>query len=113
MVEASGTMDKVMTGRTEGWELSKGRTNRFFFLGCFAHYATLHHADPSFKRYLNAHKWFSAFDLFSSTMRLEQEYATLQYMPYMVVPMHTIFVDSGNGKVGNPRADWEVSILSN
>ncbi|KAG8948253.1 hypothetical protein FRC04_009891 [Tulasnella sp. 424] len=91
MVEASGTMDKVMTG-------------------CFAHYASLHHADPSWKRYLKAQKWLTTFDLFSSTMRTEQEYAVLQYMPYMIVPMHHIFVDSGNPKVGNPRADWECHV---
>ncbi|KIO32526.1 hypothetical protein M407DRAFT_213664 [Tulasnella calospora MUT 4182] len=91
MVEASGTMDKVMTG-------------------CFAHYASLHHTDPSWKRYLRAQKWLTTFDLFSSTMRTEQEYAVLQYMPYMVVPMYSIFADSANPKVGNPRADWECHV---
>ncbi|KAG8922627.1 hypothetical protein FRC01_013800 [Tulasnella sp. 417] len=91
MVEASGTMDKVMTG-------------------CFAHYASLHHTDPSWKRYLKAQKWLTSFDLFSSTMRTEQEYAVLQYMPYMVVPMYPIFADSANPKVGNPRADWECHV---
>ncbi|KAG8995078.1 hypothetical protein FRB90_000281 [Tulasnella sp. 427] len=78
--------------------------------GCFAHYASLHHSDPSWKRYLKAQKWFTTFDLFSSTMRVEQEYAVLQYMPYMVVPVYPIFADSGNAKVGNPRADWECHV---
>ena len=43
-------------------------------------------------------------------MRLDQEYAVLQYMPYLVVPIHPLFVDAGNTKVGNPKADWEVCL---
>lgn len=114
MVEASGTMDKVMTGTCFRVRLLKYKSSASldtYSSGCFAHYASLHHDDPSWKRYLKAQKWLTTFDLFSSTMRTEQEYAVLQYMPYMIVPMHHIFVDSGNSKVGNPRADWEVRKL--
>ncbi|KAG8905214.1 hypothetical protein FRB99_000483 [Tulasnella sp. 403] len=88
MLEACGTMDKIM-------------------LGCFTHYATLHHQDPSWARYTKANRWFSAYDLFASTMRLEQDYAVQGYLPYFIAPIHPLFVDPSNSKVSNPKADWE------
>ncbi|KAG8885565.1 hypothetical protein FRB97_000473 [Tulasnella sp. 331] len=91
MIEASGAPDKIMTG-------------------CFSHYANVHQQDPSWDRSNKLHAWFGAFDMFSSAMRLDQEYAMLAYLPYLVAPVHPLVCDAGNSKVSRPTADWECHV---
>ncbi|KAG9010130.1 hypothetical protein FRB93_004792 [Tulasnella sp. JGI-2019a] len=91
MIEATGAPDKIMAG-------------------CFSHYANVHQQDPSWDRSNKLHAWFGAFDMFSSAMRLEQEYAMLAYLPYLVAPVHALVCDAENSKVSRPTADWECHV---
>ncbi|KAG8969390.1 hypothetical protein FRC03_003081 [Tulasnella sp. 419] len=93
LIEASGMIDKVMSG-------------------CFDHYINLHQQDPSWKRFEAAQEWFGTFDHFASMLRAEQEYALMGYLPYLVTPIHHLFADSGNPKMGRPTADWECHVKS-
>ena len=43
-------------------------------------------------------------------MRSEREWALLQYLPFMLVPLYPLFQERGNPKVERPKADWEVGV---
>ncbi|KIP08852.1 hypothetical protein PHLGIDRAFT_68643 [Phlebiopsis gigantea 11061_1 CR5-6] len=87
-VEASGATDKIA-------------------VGCFEHYTTLRKHDANLNRFLKASEWLSTYDLFSGEMRSEREWALLQYLPFMLVPLYPLFQERGNPKVERPKADWE------
>lgn len=114
MIEASGAADKIMAGMffpllTErGPDFPNALVLYCMMSGCFSHYANVHQQDPSWDRSNKLHGWFGAFDMFSSAMRLDQEYAMLAYLPYLVAPIHPLVCGAGNSKVSRPTADWEV-----
>ncbi|EJD53229.1 P-loop containing nucleoside triphosphate hydrolase protein [Auricularia subglabra TFB-10046 SS5] len=87
-VEASGAIDKVVTG-------------------CFEHYTNLRHQDATLERFEKASEWLCHYDAISGVMRTEREYAMLQYLPYLVVPFFPLFSERGAPKVERPKADWE------
>ena len=92
-LEATGTLDRVA-------------------LGCFEHYTNLHQHDATFARYMKANEWLVAYDVLSSSMRAEQEYGVLQYLPYTLVPFFPLFQERGGPRVERPKADWEVRSVS-
>jgi chromosome transmission fidelity protein 18 len=92
-LEATGTLDRVA-------------------LGCFEHYANLHQHDATFARYMKANEWLVSYDVLSGSMRAEQEYGVLQYLPYALVPFFPLFQERGGTRVERPKADWEVRSLS-
>ena len=92
-LEGTGTLDRIA-------------------LGCFEHYANLHQHDASFARYMKANEWLVAFDVLSGSMRTEQEYGVLQYLPYTLVPFFPLFQERGGPRVERPKADWEVRLTA-
>ncbi|TCD63546.1 hypothetical protein EIP91_005292 [Steccherinum ochraceum] len=87
-VEGSGSMDRIA-------------------IGCFEHYANLRRHDANFSRYLKANEWLSTYDVMSGQMWAEREYASMQYLPYLLVPFYPLFQERGGPKVERPKVDWE------
>lgn len=79
-----------------------------YLTGVFEHYTTLHQYDANLSRFSAGIEWLAAYDLLSSAMRSEQEYALMGYMAYSIVPVHKHFAAVGNPKVERPNAYWEV-----
>ncbi|KAH8106885.1 P-loop containing nucleoside triphosphate hydrolase protein [Cristinia sonorae] len=92
-VESSGAMDRIATG-------------------CFEHYATLRRHDANFSRYLKANEWLSTYDIMSGQMWAEREYASMQYLPYMLVGFYPLFQERGAPKMERPKVDWEQYTLT-
>ena len=78
--------------------------------GCFEHYANLHRHDATFARYKKANEWLVAFDVLSSAMRTEREYAVQPYLSYSLVPFFPLFQERGGLRVERPKAEWEVGL---
>lgn len=106
-VESSGALDKL----AQGMPFSSPLAGSNEFQGCFEHYATLRHQDPTFDRFEKAAAWLTSFDSLSSLMRLEREYAMLPYLPYMIVPFFPLFSERGGQRVERPKTDWEVIVV--
>ncbi|KAG6855713.1 hypothetical protein H0H87_011701 [Tephrocybe sp. NHM501043] len=76
-------------------------------LGCFGHYATLRQHDANFHRYEKANDWLITFDILSSGMYTNGEFALSPYLPYMLVPFYPLFQERGGPRVERDQADWE------
>ncbi|KAG8723760.1 hypothetical protein FRC09_001846 [Ceratobasidium sp. 395] len=74
---------------------------------CFEHYTMLRKGRSEWKSLLAAHEWFEWYDLLSTKMRTEQEYALLAYQSYAVVAFHPLFAALGNPKYERVNTDWE------
>ncbi|KAG9126446.1 hypothetical protein FRC07_003379 [Ceratobasidium sp. 392] len=74
---------------------------------CFEHYMTLRKGRSEWNSLRAAHEWFEWYDLLSTRMRTEQEYALLAYQPYAVVAFHPLFAALGNPKYERVNTDWE------
>lgn len=77
-------------------------------LGCFTHYATLRQHDGNFSRHEKATEWLVTFDMFSTAMYSEGDFALNPYLPYMLVPFYPLFQERGGQRVERNQTDWEV-----
>ncbi|KAG5645600.1 hypothetical protein DXG03_005738 [Asterophora parasitica] len=76
-------------------------------LGCFSHYATLRQHDANFSRYEKANEWLVSFDVLSSGMYSNGDFALSPYLPYTLVPFYPLFQERGGERVERNQADWE------
>ncbi|KAF8328797.1 uncharacterized protein EI90DRAFT_3063580 [Cantharellus anzutake] len=78
-------------------------------LGMFEHYTTLHRNDTTLRRFEAANEWLSNYDMMSSSMRIEQEFGLMQYLPYSIIPLHHHLAVGGptNQRVERPTAYWD------
>ncbi|KAF8077688.1 P-loop containing nucleoside triphosphate hydrolase protein [Lyophyllum atratum] len=76
-------------------------------LGCFAHYATLRQHDANFSRYEKANEWLITFDMLSTGMYSNGDFALSPYLPYTLVPFYPMFQERGGERVERNQADWE------
>ncbi|KAG6910312.1 hypothetical protein DXG01_011709 [Tephrocybe rancida] len=79
-------------------------------LGCFGHYATLRQHDANFHRYEKANDWLITFDVLSSGMYTNGDFALSPYLPYTLVPFYPLFQERGGPRVERNQADWEARI---
>lgn len=112
LIGATGNTEKVVIGKISAsfHELST-TGSPFLNEGCFEHYINLHQYDPTFNRCDGALKWLGTYDILSSKMRTEQEYALLEYLPYTIAPFYHHFANPTNPKAERPKMDWEVSSI--
>ncbi|KDR73607.1 hypothetical protein GALMADRAFT_251349 [Galerina marginata CBS 339.88] len=75
--------------------------------GCFGHYATLRRHDANLSRQEQAMEWLTTFDLFSSAMYSDGDFALNQYLPYTLVPFYPLFQERSAERVERNQADWE------
>ncbi|KAF9564421.1 hypothetical protein CPC08DRAFT_660610 [Agrocybe pediades] len=80
--------------------------------GCFGHYTTLRRHDANLSRQEKAMDWLTTFDLFSSAMYSDGEFALHQYLPYTLVPFYPLFSERGGERVERNQADWEHMLLT-
>ncbi|RDB21482.1 Chromosome transmission fidelity protein 18 [Hypsizygus marmoreus] len=76
-------------------------------LGCFGHYTTLRQHDANFSRYEQANEWLVTFDILSSGMYTNGDFALSPYLPYTLVPFYPLFQERGGQRVERNQADWE------
>ncbi|TFL01376.1 hypothetical protein BDV98DRAFT_548919 [Pterulicium gracile] len=76
-------------------------------LGCFAHYLTRRKHDSSLLAFQKGIDWLGTYDLLSSAMWNEGEFALQGYLPYMLVGFFPLFGERGMGKVERDSADWD------
>lgn len=76
--------------------------------GCFAHYLTRRKHDSSLLAFQKGIDWLGTYDLLSSAMWNEGEFALQGYLPYMLVGFFPLFGERGMGKVERDSADWDV-----
>jgi hypothetical protein len=109
-VDGSGKESNIAIGTC--W-MSPNNNNKYLthflaILGCFAHYATLRQHDANFSRYEKANEWLVAFDLLSSAMYSDGDFALSPYLPYMLVAFYPLFQERGGQRVERSQADWDV-----
>lgn len=110
LIGATGNTEKVVIGKiSASFDELSTTGSPFLNEGCFEHYINLHQYDPTFNRCDGALKWLGAYDILSSKMRTEQEYALLEYLPYTIAPFYHHFANPTNPKAERPKMDWEVS----
>ncbi|KAG6854551.1 hypothetical protein C0991_004887 [Blastosporella zonata] len=76
-------------------------------LGCFGHYTTLRQHDANFHRYEKANEWLVTFDVLSSGMYTNGDFALSPYLPYTLVPFYPLFQERGGPRVERNQADWD------
>ncbi|KAF8599065.1 P-loop containing nucleoside triphosphate hydrolase protein [Ceratobasidium sp. AG-I] len=76
-------------------------------VACFEHYTNLRKGRSSWDSLFAANEWFEWYDTLTMIMRTEQEYALLAYLPYAIVPFHSLFAVLGNPKYERVNTDWE------
>ncbi|KAF5386678.1 hypothetical protein D9615_001593 [Tricholomella constricta] len=76
-------------------------------LGCFSHYATLRQHDANFSRYEKANEWLLTYDILSSGMYSNGDFALSPYLPYTLVPFYPLFQERGGERVERSQTDWE------
>ncbi|KAH9930626.1 P-loop containing nucleoside triphosphate hydrolase protein [Fomitopsis serialis] len=92
-VESTGAMDRVAEG-------------------CFEYYATFHHHDANFSRYLKANEWLSSYDRLSGEMWTEREFALSEYLPFMLVGFYPLFQERGRPRLERPKATWDQHVAT-
>ena len=80
-----------------------------YFAGCFGHYATLRRHDANLARHEQGAEWLTVFDIFTSAMYNDGDFALNQYLPYTLVPFFPLFHQRGGDRVERNQDDWEVS----
>ncbi|KAF9447866.1 P-loop containing nucleoside triphosphate hydrolase protein [Macrolepiota fuliginosa MF-IS2] len=75
--------------------------------GCFEHYATVRHHDANFSRYERANEWLITYDVLSSSMYVDGEFALLPYLSHTLVPFYPLFQTRGSQRIERNYSDWE------
>ncbi|KAG6820837.1 hypothetical protein H0H93_010664 [Arthromyces matolae] len=75
--------------------------------GCFGHYASLRQHDSTFDRYEKANEWLVTFDVLSSGMYNNGDFALSPYLAYTLVPFYPLFQERGGVRVERNQEDWE------
>ncbi|CAK5277317.1 unnamed protein product [Mycena citricolor] len=79
-------------------------------VGCFAHYATVHQHDANFSRQEKANEWLVTFDLLSTSMYSDGDFALHPYISYSLVPFFPLFKDRMGQRVERSQVDWESQV---
>jgi chromosome transmission fidelity protein 18 len=107
-VDGSGRESSIATGECDCALPCSSVQRIAITLGCFAHYITLRQHDANFSRYEKANEWLVTFDILSTDMYSNGDFALSQYLPYTLVPFYPIFQERGGQRVERSQADWEV-----
>ncbi|EKM82410.1 hypothetical protein AGABI1DRAFT_89230 [Agaricus bisporus var. burnettii JB137-S8] len=75
--------------------------------GCFEHYATLRQHDANFSRYESGNEWLITYDLLSSSMFADGDFALLSYLPFTLVPFYPLFQARSSQRIERNYSDWE------
>lgn len=81
------------------------------FVGCFEHYATLRQHDANFARFESANEWLLTYDMLSSSMFSDNEFALYPYLSYTLAPFYPLFQARGSQRIERNYSDWEVSFF--
>lgn len=78
-------------------------------LGCFAHYTNCHRHEANMTRYEKANEWLGTFDIFSSAMYADGDFGLQAYLPYFLVPFHSVCRERTGTRVERDSTDWDAS----
>ena len=78
-------------------------------LGCFAHYTNCHRHEANMTRYEKVNEWLGTFDIFSSAMYADGDFALQAYLPYLLVSFHPLCRERAGTRVERDSTDWDAS----
>lgn len=110
-IESSGRESSIALGKASELCLSAAVLLIALRAACFSHYATLRRHDANFARYEKANEWLTTFDLLSSSMYSDGDFALSPYLPYTLVPFYPLFQERGGERVERDQADWNVCLI--
>jgi chromosome transmission fidelity protein 18 len=77
---------------------------------CFENYPNYRVHDANFGAYEKAHDWLAAYDLYTTGLWQDREYAIMPYLSYTLAAFHPLFATKGGPKLERPHMDWEVGL---
>ncbi|KAI9571435.1 P-loop containing nucleoside triphosphate hydrolase protein [Boletus coccyginus] len=75
--------------------------------GCFAHYTNCHRHEANMTRYEKVNEWLGTFDMFSSAMYADGDFALQAYLPYLLVSFHPLCRERAGARVERDSTDWD------